>query len=98
MRGCGSSRVIHDPRRHGFDGAVGNNVSFPAPRGVPRILEADDVESPYELFVRLEYPNDTLTSHPQFAGREAELYSWVTLVGFVDCIGRRATLFDSECA
>ena len=93
---CQSRWVVFDPRKDGHDGV--HHPGLPLPAGAPVELSMSDIEGPYEIYLRFEYPSDTLIGDASgwLPSRAPDLYSWITLVGLAE--GQLDTLFDQECA
>ena len=94
--GCGAEQVIFDPQVHGYDAAAGL-VDHDGVDGGRAPLEDPDVPAPHEVIVRFEYPSEHL-GDASYAGRERDLFSWITILARAPGAGALAMLFDEECA
>jgi hypothetical protein len=94
---CETLHEIFDIRMHGFDGAVGNNRSLEPPP--PETIDAIpcELDEPYEVIVRFEFPSDHL-GDPDLDADASDLFSWITVVGRDAESQRLVTLFEDECA
>jgi hypothetical protein len=91
---CKKEHVVFDPARHGYDG-VHHGLPH-EPDGELEELVWEDLDDDYPVLVRFEYPSDHL-GDAEWAGREPELYSWISILGRSDD-GNLVLLFDWECA
>lgn len=98
---CAKQAVIFDARGQGYDGALGHLPESPAPATALQELSADGIgPAPYRVAVRYEYAEDVLAD-PDFAdwkGREAELFTWFTVVARPLNGDGAESVFDQECA
>ncbi len=97
---CARQTTIFDARTQGYDGALGHLPETPAPTSALQELSADGVgPAPYRVAVRYEYAEDVLAD-PDFAdwrGREAELFTWFTVLVRPLSGGAFESVFDQEC-
>jgi hypothetical protein len=94
--GCAATRVIFDPRHHGYDGALGNNGSREVPAELAE-LGLSDVDLPHPVIVRFEFASEIL-GDDQWAGRERDLFTWITILARSVDGEEVVQLFDYECA
>lgn len=92
---CGTRRICFDPNHDGYDGVVGN-YQVPPPTSASRTTLM--VDTP--LWIRFEFPPELLEAGaPQpWRGREADLYSWFSLVALDQKTNKLRTVFDWDCA
>lgn len=95
---CEAWHEVYDCRRHGYDGAVGNNagVELPPAEAIDDVL-AEELDAPHEVLVRFEFPSEHL-GDPGLPCAASDLFSWITVLGRDPDDGRIATLFEAECA
>lgn len=92
---CEEVYEIFDSGVHGYDGESGD---FSGDEGDgPYDLETTEVDEPFEVIVRYEYPSDHL-GDPQWVGREHDLFSWFTLLARDPTTKQLEHLYDVECA
>jgi len=98
---CARQTVIFDARTQGYDGALGHLPETPLPTTALQELSADGIgPAPYRVAVRYEYTDDVLAD-PDFAdwkGREAELFTWLTVIVRPLSGDAAESVFDQECA
>jgi len=98
---CAKQTAIFDARSQGYDGALGHLPETAAPTTALQELSADGIgPAPYRVAVRYEYAEDVLAD-PDFAdwkGREAELFTWFTVVARPLAGDGAESVFDQECS
>jgi hypothetical protein len=53
----------------------------------------------FSVFTRFEYPGDLFCDdRDDFRGREMDLFTWFTLVGYCRACRTRSTVVEFECA
>ena len=96
--GCDSTYVVFDPRRQGYDGALGFGEQYEVDDRV-EALSVDDVDAPHRVIARFEFPSDVLGAQETDADNcvAEDLFSWITILGR-DPHGVPVIVFDYECA
>ena len=92
---CDARRIVFDARRDGYDAQMSRDDADEEIADLAGMAWGGLV-APYRVVIRYEYPSEHL-GDPELEGREAELFSWVTILARKPS-GELVTVFDYECA
>ena len=97
---CSAKTNLLDTDIHGYDGELGHGSTTVRGEGQPFVFQCETCgRQPFEIFVRLEYPDDLFDDDfPEAKGREQDLFTWFTLLGRCQQCSRLLTITDFECA
>jgi len=97
---CGKKTDVFDSDIHGFEAALGYGTATIRAAGTRAVFECSRCgRQPLRVYVNLEYSDDLFDEdHPEFAGRQPQLFSWICLVGFCRRCASLLAISDFECA
>jgi hypothetical protein len=101
---CGTDETVFDTEKHGYDAVACSMSSYPiGPAQEGASLHTCSCRNCgsdiFKLAARFEYPGDLFEEDfVEFRGREPDLFTWFSLVGFCRKCRTGAILADFECA
>jgi ribosomal protein S27E len=98
--GCATPRIVFDPLKHGYNGALGNNQGMEA--GLPSVAQVCPKCGATTLRVAagFQYSGETdiLEEEEDLDVKPEDLFGWFIVAGSCSACGHRRVLFDIECA
>ncbi len=96
--GCASQRIVFDPLKHGYDGAVGNNEGMEG--GLPSQTQACPKcgGSAFCVAAGFQYSGETdILEEEDLDSKPEDLFGWFVLAGKCLACGQQTILADLEC-
>ena len=97
---CGKKTDLLDTNIQGYDAELGHGSMTARGKGEPAEFACPTCgRTSLEVFVQLEYPDDLFEEDDEeFAGREQDLFTWVSLFGRCAGCSQLLEIADFECA
>jgi len=96
---CGAKTALLDTDIHGYDAELDHGTATANGKGDSFVFECGECgRQSLKTYARLEYPGDLFDGDlPEFQGREQDLFTWFSLLGYCPKCSQLIPVADFEC-